>query len=113
MFGRPCFSALSVAERWPSKRFLWLKNGAEMSLIIWPAPYRLETSGGRLTVHDEKGAKFAEVGGPITIGGGELTSAGSRIDMNVWVEAKIGQAIPTVCRLGRYWDAAGGPADAP
>lgn len=92
---------------------LWLKNGADTDLIIWPALYRLDTSGGRVAILDATGAKFAEVGGAITIGGGELTSAGSPIDINAWVESKIGHTIPPLCRLGRYWDGAGGPANAP
>jgi hypothetical protein len=92
---------------------LWLKSGADRDLIIWPPSYRLDVAGGRLVVIDGAGSPFAEVGGPITIGGGELTSAESSIDINVWMESKIGRTIPAACRLGRYWDAAGGPANAP
>ena len=91
---------------------LWLKNRGDADLIIWPAAYRLDTSDGRLSVLDATGATFAVVGGPINIGGGELTRAG-QTDIDARVESKIGRTIPAVCRLGFYWDAAGGPIVGP
>ena len=92
---------------------LWLRYGAERDLIIWPPLYRLTMSDGRLAVLDGTGAEFAVVGDAITIGGGELTNAGGAADVNLWVESRIGESIPPPCRLGRYWDAAGGPGDVP
>lgn len=92
---------------------LWLRNGQERDLIIWPPLYRLDIRAGGIAVLDGTESVFAEVGRAITIGGGEVTNEGSSIDANVWIESKIGRAIPAVCRVGRYWDAAGGPANVP
>lgn len=95
------------------KSCLWLGNGADRDLIIWPALYRLETRSGRLTVVDPTGAEFGQIGDAIALAGGELNGAGSTIDVNLWVESKIGETVPVACRLRRYWDAAGSAVDAP
>ena len=92
---------------------LWLRTGEGRDLIIWSPLFRLDTRGGGIAVRDGRGAVFAEVGRPITIGGGEVTNEGSAVDVNVWIESKIGRTIPAACRIGRYWDAAGGPANVP
>lgn len=92
---------------------LWLESGDARALIIWPSSFRLQIRGGHIAVLDATGSEFAEVGRDVAIGGGAVTNEGSAIDVNVWIESKIGRAIPPACRVGRYWDAAGRPANVP
>ena len=73
---------------------LYAVSGEEAILIIWPPKFTLDTTGGTMRVLDGNGKAVAEVGKPISMGGG----MGDKLMMS-----EIDGGKEAVCCDGPYW----------
>lgn len=78
---------------------LWIETRERQRfLALWPTGYRVAAGSGTVTVLRNDGRPVAEVGRPITVGGGEYAP-----HQEAFVQGLIGRPIPDACRGNKYW----------
>ena len=85
---------------------LWLSQGDERLLLIWPPGYSPALRNDQVAVLDAAGTEVARVAERLAVGGGEMR-AGPTPNADAYAEEITRQRVPAPCRLGRYWKIGG------
>jgi hypothetical protein len=103
------FPTVPIGDAYPAAQFrgvlevtegcLFMTDGSERWLALWPEGYRVERTDGSIEIRDRSGTVIATEGERLLLGGGESRGieVGGTGAADAWARDLTGQTIPERC----------------